>query len=324
MIGHEWAVRMLTHHITNNCVGHAYLITGPHGVGRRTLAIKFAQSLNCPQPTQPGVACFQCQSCQQIARMEHPDMTIISAPQRGSQIRIEQIREMQRSIYLTPFIANYRIVLLLRFEEANQNAANALLKALEEPPEKVVLILTAECPEVLLPTIVSRCERIPLHPISLNRLSEKLQELFNITYEQANLLAHISGGYPGNAIRFLQNPNELEQRKNRSDEFINLLTAKLIERFTYAEKISKDKPQIISNLELWQSLWRDLLIISTRSTSPIINLDYQKTLTDFAQHIDRHTAYQVIGKIKHTQSLIERNINPRLAMEILLIDLPHL
>jgi DNA polymerase-3 subunit delta' len=143
LFGHEWAVDILRSQIRQQQIRHAYLITGPQGVGRRTLALTFAQSLNCPQPTAPGEPCGTCSTCQRIHAMAFPDLTITQAEQAGGVLKVEQVRELQHSLALTPYEGRYRVAIILRMEEAHPSASNALLKTLEEPNPQVVLLLTA-------------------------------------------------------------------------------------------------------------------------------------------------------------------------------------
>src|SRR5574342_647685 len=134
LLGHEWAARLLTEHIAGGRLRHAYLFTGPRGVGRRTLALRLAQAVNCLQPPAPGVPCGACSACVRMERMQHPDLAVIQAETEGGVLKVEGVRDLQHSLSLAPYEARYRIALLLRFEEANPSAANALLKTLEEPP----------------------------------------------------------------------------------------------------------------------------------------------------------------------------------------------
>ena len=176
LLGHEWAVDMLKQHITHDSVRHAYLFSGPPGLGRRTLALRLAQALNCPQPLAPGQPCGTCKTCQQIERMQYADLAVIQAEKEGGTLKVEQIRAIRQSLVLKPYQGRYRVALFLRFQEANANAANALLKTLEEAPAYVVLILTADTPEQLLPTILSRCEVMRLRPLPVETVEGYLMK----------------------------------------------------------------------------------------------------------------------------------------------------
>src|SRR4030067_1091410 len=167
MIGHDWAVNLLAEHVAFGRERHAYLFTGPSGVGRRTLALRFAQGLNCIKPPVPGQPCRVCSACKRIELMHHPDLTVVEAEREGETLKIDQVRALQHTLSLTPYEARYRIALLLRFEEAHISASNAMLKMLEEPPAQVVVILTAKSAENLLPTIVSRCEVLRLRSVAM-------------------------------------------------------------------------------------------------------------------------------------------------------------
>src|SRR5512140_1631431 len=202
ILGHEWAVEMLKEHIRRDSVRHAYLFCGPSGVGRRTLALRFAQALNCPNQKEPGQPCGKCKTCQQVERMQYADLAVIQAEKEGGTLKVEQVRAIRQSLSLKPYQGKYRLALFLRFEEANATSANALLKTLEDAPAHVVLILTAESPEQLLPTIVSRCEVMRLRPLPLEAVRTTLQD-HGAEKELADVLAHVSGGRPGYALRLM-------------------------------------------------------------------------------------------------------------------------
>ncbi len=216
LLGHEWAVDMLRRHVTRGDLRHAYLFSGPPGLGRRTLALRLAQALNCERPLAPGEPCFNCRTCKQIEAMQHPDLNIIQAmddgvAKEGGILRVDQIREVQRTLNLKPYQSQYRVAVFLRFQEANDNAANALLKTLEEAPAHAILILTADTPEQLLPTINSRCEILRLRPLPIEAVAADLIER-GLDEDRSRLLAHISGGRPGFARRLVEDVTVLEKR----------------------------------------------------------------------------------------------------------------
>jgi DNA polymerase III subunit delta' len=324
LFGHDWAVDLLSEHIAKDKLRHAYLFTGPQGVGRRTLALRLAQAINCQQPPTAGQPCRICQTCKQIERMQHPDLSVLQAETEGGTLKVEQVRELQRSLALTPYAARFRVALLLRFEEANPSASNALLKTLEEPAPQVVLILTAESAEALLPTITSRCEVLHLRPSPVDTLSQGLQTHWGLTAEQANLLAHISGGRVGYALRLNEAPERLEQRQAWLDIHRRLLSASRVERFAYAEEIAKDKEALRQVLNTWLSLWRDVLLRTAGASAPVINPDREADLEALQKRLDLPSALRMVSAIERTRELLDRNVNARLAIEVLLLDLPRM
>jgi DNA polymerase III subunit delta' len=328
MYGYDWAVNILREHIIRGNPRHAYLLTGPQGIGRRTLALRMAQALNCPSPEAPGIPCFNCHTCKQIERMQHPDLLVVQSDPQSRNLKVEQIRDLQRSLSLTPYEARYRIAILLRFEEANPNAANALLKTLEEPAPPVILILTAESSESLLPTIVSRCEVIRLGPLSYSTVSDSLQSHWGIQADEANLLAHLSGGRLGYAVHLFQEPEQLSQRHEWLEEHKHLLIANRIERFNYADKLTKDKDKnrdkLHSLLEVWLSLWRDILLRATGAQTPLVNIDREIEINNLARQLGIENSYKMVENIERTMELIDNNINPRLVIEDLMINFPIL
>lgn len=323
LIGHEWAVELLRRHIAGEQLRHAYLLLGPQGVGRRTLALGLAQALNCTSPLAPGEPCGACSSCKRFESMQHPDLSLIQSEQVGAQLKVEQVRDLQHALALSPYEARYRVAMLLRFEEANPSAANALLKTLEEPNPQVILILTAESAESLLPTIVSRCEVLRLRPLPLEHAAQGLAERLEIPAEQAQLLAHLSGGRPGLAIHLQQNPELLEQRGSLVEDGLRLLAQSRAERFSYAEGLAKDKELVRSTLLVWASLWRDLLLRAVGAGAPLTNLDRSERITRLAGQMDAGRIRRMLEILEKTQDRIDHNINARLALEVLMLDMPR-
>ena len=324
IIGHKWAVNMLKEHVVHNKLRHAYLLTGAQGVGRRTLAIALAQTINCLEPPSPGEPCFQCRSCRQLQELTHPDLSIVQAEDIGGVLKVDQIRELQHSLALTPYEGRYRIAILLRFEEAHNSASNALLKTLEEPNPQVVILLTASSPEVLLPTIVSRCELLRLRPPPIPLLEADLANQFNVPAKIAKDLAHISNGRPGIAIDMLNSPENLQSRKDDLDDLIRMLSSNRLERFAYAESLAGEKVTVRKLLTNWVSFWRDVLLSATQTDTPLTNIDYTKHIKQVSDELTDTIAYQYIAQTEQTLDLISRNVNLRLALEVLLLDLPHI
>lgn len=322
ILGHDWATRLLMEHITLNKLKHAYLFCGPHGIGRRTLALRFAQALNCSQPPATALFCGVCSNCKRITIMQHPDLAVVQSDRPGGTLKVEQVRELQHSLSLAPYEARYRIALLLRFEEANQNAANALLKTLEEPAPQVILILTAESPESLLPTISSRCEIIRLKPLSIEMTNQGLQEHFSVPSEQARLVAHLSGGRPGYGLRLSSDPDALERRKAWLDDHQSLLGQGRLERFAYAETLSKDKDSARLVLQTWLSLWRDVMLASTGAPLAVVNPDREEEIAYLSSSLGLVRSRQAVSLVERTLHLLDHNVNPRLALEVLMLDLP--
>lgn len=323
VVGHEWAARLLQGHIARQETRHAYLFTGPQGVGRRTLALRFAQALNCLQPPKPGEFCGVCRICKQTDAMQHSDLSVVQAEKEGGVLKVEQIREVQHSLSLLPYEAHYRVALLLRFQDANPSAQNALLKTLEEAPQRVVLMLTADSAESLLPTIVSRCEVLRLRPMPLERLEAELVRQ-EVPREDARMLAHLAGGRLGYALQLRDSPGVMDQRRAFLEDLLNLLTESRRERFAYAESVYRDKESLRQGFQVWLSFWRDLMLRVASPDLPLINLDLEDEIDRLARKVDLATAREQVTALEQGIARLDANVNSRLLTEVLLMDWPKL
>lgn len=322
LIGHEWAVDMLKKHIVLGTTRHAYLFAGPPGLGRRTLALRFAQALNCQTPLEPGIPCGACRDCKQIASMQHADLAVIQADSEGGTLKVDQIRESRKTLTYKPYQSKYRVALFLRFHEANDSAANALLKTLEEAPSYAVLILTADNPEQLLPTIVSRCEVLRLRPLKVNEVQHALEEK-GFETSQSKLIAHISGGRFGYARRLLESESMLGLREERLNDLQTLMSASRVEKFSYADKLSKDKDSMRQAILIWLSYWRDVMLRTAQAETPLVNVDRNLEIEDVASRMDLSSARRVVSGLEEALEKMERNVNARMLAEVLLLDLPN-
>ncbi|MCS7010637.1 MAG: DNA polymerase III subunit delta' [Anaerolineales bacterium] len=327
VIGHEWAVNLLRRQLLRKAFSHAYLFTGPAGVGRRTLALGFVRALVCPQPPEPGVPCGVCRTCRQIEAMRYPDLVIVQAEKEGGVLRVEQVREVRQSLVLKPYQGEYRFALFLRFHESNPSAANALLKTLEEAPSHAILLLTADTPEALLPTIVSRCQVVRLRSLPLQTLETALRER-GATPEQARLLAHLSDGRPGLALRFLADSSLLDFRRQRLEELRDLLGSSRVERFAYAERLSDrrhaERERLRETLALWLTWWRDVMRIASGASIPVVNLEYRSDLETLAAQLGVAGARHLVVQAERAIRQLDANVNPRLLTEVVLLDWPRL
>jgi DNA polymerase III subunit delta' len=328
LIGHEWAVDILKKHIQQGNVRHAYLFCGPDGIGRRSLALRFAQALTCPAAKKTGEPCQSCPSCQRILRMQHPDLFVVSVPENRKEILIEQVRTLQHDLSLAPYEAPYRIGLLLNFQNASMAAQNAMLKTLEEPTSRVILLLTASRQEDLLTTIASRCEILLLRPTSLEETANSLEKATDITRVEADKIARLSGGCYGQALFMQQNPDAIERVNNLIDGLLRIMTAPLRERFAYAEELSLRKSSTRENLQtvirVWISFWRDVLLLATGAGTPIIHTEYRDVINRFVAEVSVVEIHAQLFRLEEALDQLDKNANSRLLTEVLVMDLPKL
>lgn len=322
----DWAVELLRSHAGGGHLRHAYLFTGPEGVGRRTLAVKFSQALNCTDPPEPGGFCGVCRDCRQLEALTHPDLSLLRPEDGHKDILIDQVRSLQHTLALSPYTGAYRVALLPDFQRATTQASNALLKTLEEPPDRVILLLTAVAPESLLPTIVSRCEVIRLRPASLRSTQDYLQVTHGVTLEMARLLAHVSGGRVGAALRLAQDPAALAFRQEQLETLLDLLPATRYERFKQADRITKTsdrtRQKVNEILLIWLSFWRDVFLRASGGSSALINVDLEAHITQVASQVTAEIARTLVVAHEKALEQLQAYANVRLLLETLMLQWP--
>lgn len=324
LIGHQWAAHLLQRHLLNKSLRHAYLFCGPEGIGRRTLALRLTQSLFCTATERTDVPCLHCKSCQQVERMEHPDFYPVNVSSDSQVIKIDQIRELHHSLSLSPYQAPYQIALLQDFERATPSAQNALLKTLEEPPPQVLIILTAENPEMLLETIVSRCEVVNLRTVPLQIIQRELIDEYNLEADNALKLAHLSAGRPGAAIRLHQQPKLRAKHQKWLDDLQTLLPASIVERFSQAKNLKSDAEQFIDIIDIWLSYWRDILLAHTGANAPLINIDRRDEISEISKKVSLTEIKEMINNLEEAREQLTNYANTQLTIENLFLQLPTL
>jgi DNA polymerase-3 subunit delta' len=326
VIGQDRILSLLDYSLKTNAVAHAYLLAGPRHVGKGTLAINLAQALNCDGPELP---CGQCRSCQRILEGKHADVTPIGLDSR-TEIGIDDIRGLQRLANLPPYEGKCKVFIIDDAEYLSTEAANSLLKILEEPPPKVVWLLLAAEEAHLLATIISRCQRLELKPVPSERIQEVLVKSYSVDANKAKLLTQLCHGRLGWAVSALAKDDILEQRSQRIDKLVSLLTPtgrSLEQRFAYAQELasqfSQNRRAGAEISELWFDWWRDLMLIKGGCREGIINVDYGVALEEQAGGLSLSEIKEFLANLCLLQEEISKNVNPRLALEWLMLNLPR-
>jgi DNA polymerase-3 subunit delta' len=327
--GHDWAVRVLESSIAEERVSHAYLFTGPPGVGKSTLALNMAQALLCQQPDKP---CGNCEPCRKVMEGIHPDVRKVDLHYQArlreeslheqNELRIDTVRSITQEASLRPFEGSRRVLLIPDAETMTSQASNALLKTLEEPPEHVVLLLTAADTRLLLPTIVSRCQVLALRLVPVKLIEQELQLRHGVDAARAALLARLSGGRIGWAISTAQDSSLLQHREDTLRELAALPRSGRTHRLDYAARLTRSPSVTRETLDLWLSWWRDLLLVTGGSPETIGNADAVGTLEQEAHRYDLRSIFMFLKAIRRTQRQLEMNADPRLALEVLMLELP--
>lgn len=317
--GHEMALDLLRQSIATQRLSQSLLITGTQSLGKATLARAIAIVLNCAPAASN---CHDCPATEHILGNVHPDVIVLD--DEDAPISIQEIRTLQHDLSLRPYESRYKVAILCDFERATISAANALLKTLEEPPDHVRLILTARNSAQLLPTIVSRCQVIPLKVVAPTTISTALQTRFQLSMDQATLLSRLSAGRPGWAIRMLENPELLQSRQKMLLHLLELLAQGYAARLAYAQKVAAEAEQIQPLLNLWLTWWHDVMLVKHGIAEAVVNIDLADEIETVATTL---SGADISGAIKQMQQALQNlryNVNSRLNLEVLLLNLPRL
>lgn len=318
IIGHRRIVRLLKNAVVNGRTAHAYLFSGPAGVGKETVALAFARALLCAQP-QEGDACGSCRFCRQTAQGSHPDLHIVRpAPQT---IRIEQMRELQRTVALTPYSGLRHVCLVERCEAMTQEAASSFLKTLEEPSAQTVFILLAEQPQRLLPTIVSRCQQIAFTALALPEVVEGLLRA-GFDRADAELAAALSGGSLGVAVELASGGGYREKREKIFTAAAELARATPGEACRLAQSFGGEREESALLLDMLLLWYRDLLVYKEANDEAlVVNRDFLPLLARQAENYTTFRIIDIIYKIEQARGFLRANANQRLTVEVLFMEL---
>jgi DNA polymerase-3 subunit delta' len=306
-------------------------MVGPSHVGKMTLALNLAQALNCQAAEPP---CGLCDACQKIASGKHADIQIIGLNSAGNsteakprtEIGIDQIREIQHSSSLPPFEGRYKVFIIDGAELLSSEAANCLLKTLEEPVGGVIFILLTTNDGILPATVVSRCQRLELRPLATSQVESALNERWGIEPQKAELLARLCHGCLGWALLATVDDSLLQRRAERIDRLLDITNGDYEERFDYvaqlAAQFSQSRDLVQKILDLWLDWWRDLLLIKLGRNDTITNIDLEAMLVDMSRGYNLAQIKAFINSIQAAGEQLRQNANPRLVLEVLMLSMP--
>jgi len=324
IIGQEKAVTALKRAITREKIPHAYLFVGIPGTGKTTTALALLQTLNCLEPAD-GDGCGHCPACRLIISGNFPDIHVIKPD--GNTIKIDQIRELNRQYGFKPFKGPYRMGVIQEAEKMTEEAANAFLKTLEEPPENNILILNVTEPRNMLPTIVSRCQKVAFRPVPSPLITQWLQDHRNADINTARLIAKIAEGSLGRAVRLLES-EFLEKRQEYLYKLLHLPELNDPETINLAMEYSSrwkrktaDKTETevggaFDFISIWKSWYRDLLLIKTSGSEELlINIDFAHKLKNFSKNFTVEHLCESFMILDQAQRDLKRTRNLDLMLE---------
>lgn len=328
MVGHDHAIITLRRAISSQRVRHAYLLTGPAHIGKTLLARRLAQTLLCTgglDPTRsPQNPCQTCLSCRKVLHNNHPDIHYITRPPDKQFILIDQVRALQSASARKTLEGRRNIFIIEGMHEMNVQAANCLLKTLEEPEPDVLLLLTAPDPGLLLPTILSRVQQIPLHLLTTAQIRQALRERWQVPAEDAALISALAAGRMGWAVQAVEDDDLLHDRQAHLDMLTRVPTLSTVQRFDLAQTLAAEGDKIQEILELWLLWWRDLLFATNHCPDLVVNVDMRQLLQKQAAQLSSAESTSVIRTILRTLEALQQNVNARMALEVLMLDMPKL
>jgi len=305
--GHGRIIDFLINSLRNGRFANAYLFIGPEAIGKSLVAKELAKILNCQN--KKFDSCSTCNSCQRIDSYRHPDVHWIEKDTSGF-IKIGDIRELGNDIYLRPYEARKKVYIIQEAERMTEEASNALLKTLEEPPLDSILILITSQANRIFPTVVSRCQRIYFSSFSNKVLEEILIEEYGLNKSKSHFLASLSSGRLGKALKF----KDLDILKERN---------RIINSFVYSRDSNKfytdfkfgSKEEIEETLEVLINWFRDILLVKVGFDSTnLINSDRIKDLNNLKMEYSFDELFEIVESLIEINKLLQVNINIKIAL----------
>ena len=326
IVGHEHAIDLLRRVLAAQQIRHAYLLTGPQRIGKSLLAQRLAQTLLCTGGPDPRIAptdpCNTCLSCRKVLHSNHPDLHLIEKAPDKQFIVIEQVRTLQGESARRTMEGRRNIFIIQNAHEMNLQAANCLLKTLEEPEPDVVLLLTVPDAGLLLPTILSRVQKIALQLLTNAQIKRALEQQWEVEPQEADLIASLAAGRMGWAVQAAEDDEMLVERKEQLELLTKLPSMSRVQRFDVVQRVSANAEKVDTLLELWLLWWRDMVLTANGCLDLTVNVDMRDLLKKQASKIGAAESEGMVRAILQTRESIEQNVNTRVALEVLMLDVP--
>lgn len=318
IIGQEEAIEILKDEIEKDRISHAYLFSAKEGSGKSKLAFEFAKASFCEEL---GIdSCGSCINCRKMDHNNHPDFKIISVLEVKTAISIDQIRELKKEIAYKPYDSDHKIYIIESAEKLTKQAANSLLKTLEEPPSFATIILLVEDSGKLLPTLVSRCQQIKLSSVAQSKIKDLLLAE-GLNKMQSEIVSSAAAGSPGKALEITKIDNYFEQRQEIYDFLKKIESKNTIEIFAITDKLCSLLKNDFPCFDLLSDWYRDIMMIKQDYLDAVINQDYLEDLKKLAADLSLQNIIRNLELIAQSQEYIERNIREKLSLEVLFFKL---
>ena len=338
IVGHTAALAALDRALASDRPPHAWLFSGPDGIGKAAVALEFAAALNCTgwDGDPSNRPCGECRNCRDTRAGRHTDVELVAPGgicdepdhkehTESRDLRICQIRRVEHLLSLSPYTGAHHVAIIDAADTLHTEAANAFLKTLEEPPDGSIIILLVERDDRLPETILSRCQRLAFHPIERAVIADTLVER-GATPEQAEVIAAAAAGRLGWALQAMEDPSLLDERSEMLEEAVRLAHAGRAARFAWAkDAASRDaavRERYLRELAVWEAWWRDVLLYTAGGHEGATNPDREDTLIGEGKLYPASQIVTFLRALAQTREYLYANVDPQLALENLTLDLP--
>ena len=319
IIGQESIKKHLQTAIKTGNLSHAYIINGEYGSGRQTIALALAKTIQCQSKTDDTDACGVCTSCKQAESHNHPDIKYITHDKTS--ISVNDIREqLNNDISIKPYSSEYKIYIIPDANKMTEQAQNALLKTIEEPPVYAIIILLTENCDSLLPTIRSRCVTLTMNPVDKDKICTYLENKFQLEPEQAQIAANYCQGNIGKAIRFASSSDFIEMKNQVLKLLKNLDSMDIASIIDTIKEFSTHKNDINDYLDLMLLWYRDVLMFKvTKDANLLLYSDEYSAISEQATKRDYENIENIIAAIDKAKVRLKANVNFDVTIELMIL-----